>query len=354
MLYLALDEKSDKDGEKKLAYKQGYTQGTVGVDNHRGETQNSAEAIENGNSLLLAETHIDKTVVKMSAVGSHGTLTPEKAADDSEESVEKGQRHSQHGHNEGDDGVELEHGADGNGGKSKAKQQSAGVAHKNLCGVCVEGQEADAGAHKCGENDGNIALGEDERNHQHGDGAYAAYAAGKSVQTVDKVNGIGDGNYPDDGDGDAERAEEENGVLTENVGVEKDVYNNAVSNGNDCCGNLADELHPPLQGLDIVNSAGGHDDEAADESASKGLVNFSEEENGQQKADKYSHATHTGDGFFVDSAGVLGHINCTNLLGKALDGRCGGKSQYYGCNQCQNYFQPKLHFRKHKNLLLYV
>jgi hypothetical protein len=80
---------------------------------------------------------------------------------------------------------------------------------KELGGVHVIGQKADAGAGERGQNYGHVALGHHQRHHQHGHAAYDGYAAGQTVQAVDKVDGVGAAHYPEYGDRDRQIAHEE-------------------------------------------------------------------------------------------------------------------------------------------------
>ena len=70
-----------------------------------------------------------------------------------------------------------------------------------------------------GHQHSDSGVGHTQGEDQHGQRADGGYTAGKSVQAVDEVDGIGDGHDPQNADGHAQPAQVPNGVVAENVGV---------------------------------------------------------------------------------------------------------------------------------------
>ena len=123
-------------------------------------------------------------------------------AQDGKAGVKDGQAQHKEGDREGNNGVGLEQAINGDSGQNEAQESGAGVPHKDLGGVEVVGQEADAGSGQGGHKQGGVGFGHRKGNDQHGHGADGGYAAGQTVQAVNEVYRVGDAHNPENGDGD--------------------------------------------------------------------------------------------------------------------------------------------------------
>ena len=134
-----------------------------------------------------------------------GALTAQDAAREGEYGVRQRNGKRQHRQHEGDDGIELEHSDDGDRRHDVAEHQCARIAHEYLRRIEVIRNEAEAAAHERRENDRDVYVR--VGNEQHGHGRDCRNAVGKSVKTVDEVNGVCDADYPQYGDGHGEDAD---------------------------------------------------------------------------------------------------------------------------------------------------
>ena len=134
----------DRDHQHGGEEDEGLGSGAVGQQN-RCQTQNAGEHIHDGNALLLAQAHVDEPVVDVAPVGGHGVLALGQTADDRKAHIEEGHAQDQERDHEGDHRIHLEQALDRNGGQQEAQEGGAGVAHEDLGGVEIIGNEAQAG-----------------------------------------------------------------------------------------------------------------------------------------------------------------------------------------------------------------
>ena len=143
--------------------------------------------------------------------------------------------------------------------------------------------------------------------------------SGEAVQPVDEVDGVGDADYPEDGDGHGEHAEDERLVLAEDVGVHQHLDDDAVGHGDDGGDDLDDELDPGPERDDVVYRAAGDDEDGAEQNAAHLAGDVHKEDDAEDEAEEDGQAAHAGDGVVVDAAGVLGHVHGADLLREGLD-----------------------------------
>ncbi len=217
---------------------------TGGDQDDGGEAEDGADGIEDGHRLLLAQAHVNEPVVEMSPVRVHGALAPEQPAEEGENRVQQGHCQGQKRDNEGDNGVKLKQAQYGGSGQHIAQKQGARVPHEDFCRVQVIGDEADAGPGQGGQDNGHISVGNQEGNHQHGNGADGGDAAGQPVQAVNQVDAVGDGHNPDNGHRDGERPQDQVLCVAEYDGVHDHLDDNAVEHRNQRGDNLQNKLDP--------------------------------------------------------------------------------------------------------------
>ena len=246
------------------------------------------------------------------------------AADEGESRVENRQTQNQEGHHEGDDRIVLEQALDGHGGQNEAQEGGSGVAHEHLGGVEVIGHEAHAGAHQRGHDHGHFLI-DHQGDDQHGGGGDGGDAVGKAVQSVDQVDGVGDGHDPDDRKGHGQAAQYPVEAVRENVGVGESQNGDAVGGGDGGGHNLDDEFQHGGQGHDIVHNAQHHDDNGAQQDALHLRRDGNKQQDAHHEADANGQTAQTGDRFLVHAAVVLGDIDRTDLICQHTHDRCDGQ-----------------------------
>ena len=170
-------------------------------------------------------------------VGGHGVLALGQTADDRKAHIEEGHAQDQERDHEGDHRVHLEQALDGDGGQHEAQEGGAGVAHEDLGGVEVIGDEADAGTQQRRQHHGDTLLPQQQGDDQHGGGGDAADANGQAVQTVDEVDGVGHQHNPEDRHGTRHPAQVK-GHHGEGIGHIADLA--AVEHHDGACGDLGE------------------------------------------------------------------------------------------------------------------
>ena len=157
--------------------------------------------------------------MNVAAIRRHRILPVGKAADDGKERVKHRKAEDQERHRERHDGVILEKALNGDGRKDIAEEGRPRIAHEHLRRISVEGQKAEARAHKRGHHERHVTLGDEQRNDEHRNGADRGNAAGKAVKSVDEVDGICDAHDPQHRDGDRQPAKIPIRAIGKDVGV---------------------------------------------------------------------------------------------------------------------------------------
>ena len=305
-------------------------QRAAGGEHHRGQAQNGGHHIEDTYGLLLGKAHVNKPVVNVAAVGTHGALAAEQPADDGKGHVENGQAQHQEGHHEGDDGGQLEHSLHRHRGQDIAQEGGAGVAHEDLGGVEVIGQKADARSGQGPHHHRHVLLAHQQGNDQHGHRADGGHAAGKAVQPVDEVDGVGDGHDPDEGHRDGQPPQLPHGVVAEDVGVGEDLDAVAREHRHQGRRNLHHEFQLGGQGVNVVKDAQDHDHHRAEQHALLGRVQGQQQNDADDKAEENGKTAHPGDGVVVHAAVVPWHVDGAHLDRQRFHQGGRGKGEHGG------------------------
>ena len=341
MLYGPVDKHAHRRGDQKIKGQQQHTQLARGADDHRGQPQHGAEGVEDRHGLLLAQTVVNQPVVEMPPVGGHGVLAPEQAADDGKGRVEQRKRQGEDGHDEGDDRVEFEQPQNGNGGKYIAQQQRSGVAHENLRGVHIVGDEAQTAPGQGSQQQRHVGLRHHQRRYEHRHGGNRGNAAGQPVQPVDEVHGVGNAHDPEQGNRDAQHSDgNQRFVGGEHVGVHQALDDHAVDDRHHGGDHLGAELDKPAQLYNVIHDPRGDDDDRANEDALHLGVNADEEQHTDEKAEENRHAAHAGDGMVVNPALAVGHVDRAHPCGEVLDNGRRAKGHGGGGRHGQQDLEP--------------
>ncbi len=280
-------------------------------------------------------------------VGVHGALAVGNPPDEGEAGVKNGQAQHQEGDGKGDDGVKLEQPLDGHHRQHIAQKGGPGVPHKNLGGVQVVGQKADAPPGQSGHEDGGGPVGHHQGDDQQGHGADGGHAAGQTVQAVNQVDGIGNGHNPQDGEGNFQYAELPIGVGGKNIGVGQGLNDVAGAHRHQGGGNLHKELGQGFQGVDIVKNAQHHNHGGPQEHPPQLGGELREDEHTEHKAEKDGQTAHAGDGVVVHTAVVLGYVHRAHLSGQIFDHRGGHQGNEQGHHQGGGHHSDERGFQFH-------
>ena len=257
----------------------------------------------------------------MAAVGLHRVLAVGDAAQECKADIEDRDAEDEERHGEGDDGVHLEQACNGERGQDVAQKRRAGVAHEDLRGVHIIRDEAQAGAEERAEDDDDVDLLDHERDHdqrRRGDGRHTD---GQPVEAVNEVDGVRDGDDPDDRDRDGQPAEVQIRRLGEDVRVRDELDPAAVPDRDARRGDLHEQLRQRLERHDIVQHAEDHDHDRAEQDALHLPVDLREDEHGEQERQKNGQTAHPGDRHLVHAPVVLRHIDRADLARQRLDQR---------------------------------
>ena len=270
----------------------------------------------------------------------HGALTLGNAADDGKTDVKNGQAQHQERHGKGDDRVGLEQAENGDAGQHKAQKSGAGVAHKNGGGIKVIGNKAHTGAHQRRQQD-RADHGCRIRDQQQGDDEHSAGGNGRNacrqtVQAVDEVDGVGDGDDPDDRHG--------VGQPIRQGKAHKMLDAAAVKDYDDRRCDLHAEFRQGRQGQNVVHHAQDHDDDRAQKNTLQlgAHVQILEDQDADDEAQEDSKAAHSGNGDMVHPALVLGDVHSADLFRQHLDQRRQRAGNHSGADQCQTDLQQKI------------
>ena len=284
----------------------------------------------------------------MALVRVEGALAVGDAPAEGKDCVGEGQGQRQHGHEEGEHGVELEQAHNGGGGQNEAQQLGAHVPHEYLGRVHVVGHKAQTGPGEGYQDDGDHRLRHQQGDYQHRGGAYGGHAHRQPVQAVYQVHGVGATHYPYYGKGDGQMADVNSSLLRKDVGVGDGVEDQAGAYGDYCRQQLGGQLCPGVEVYYIVHGAHHRYYNSAHQKAHDLGGHIHKEQQTYYKAKENGQAAHTGNGVVVDSAAVFRHIHCSHLFGKFLYRR-GHKEGYRKSHyEGQQHFEPIFNIWNHQ------
>ena len=144
---------------------------------------------------------------------------------------------------------------------------------------------------------------------------------GQPIETVNEVDGVRDGDDPDDRDRDGQPAEVQIRRLGEDVRVRDELDPAAVPDRDARRGDLHEQLRQRLERHDIVQHAEDHDHDRAEQDALHLPVDLREDEHGEQERQKNGQTAHPGDRHLVHAPVILRHIDRADLARQRLDQR---------------------------------
>ena len=144
---------------------------------------------------------LQKLVVDVLAVGGEDGASADQAADDGERRLQNWQAERNYRDRDGDDGGRFLRAFESQGAEHKSDEEAAGVAQENRGRIEVVTQEAED---RAGQGDGHdrdqrrpIQQRDDEGHQSREQGG----SGGQAVEAVDQVERVGDGENPENGDG---------------------------------------------------------------------------------------------------------------------------------------------------------
>ena len=144
---------------------------------------------------------LQKFVMDVFAVGGEDGASADQAANDGERRFQNRQaeRHDRDG--DGDNGGSFLRAFERQGAEHESDEEAAGVSQEDRGGIEVEAQEAED---RAGQGDGHhrdqrrsAQQGHDESDQSREQGG----AGGETIEAVNQVEGVGDGQDPQNGDG---------------------------------------------------------------------------------------------------------------------------------------------------------
>lgn len=201
VIVLPSEIEQEKDQEKDADSKKDQAKTALHGENHGNATKQEAEAMQNRNDLAMRETHVDQAVMDVTAVGVHGIVPGQDTAENGNNHITQGEGEKNHRNQEGNGRIKLEHSLHRQGTQHVSQKQRTGITHKGFGRMTVEGEETKAGTKQTNQCNGAGILGGGQRNDEHAESGYSRNTTGKSVQPVQPVQCIGDGNDPQNRNG---------------------------------------------------------------------------------------------------------------------------------------------------------
>ncbi len=169
------------------------------------DAKKSGNGVENENGSSLGKSHINEFVMKMAAIGRKRTFSLAESADNGNEGIAGGKSQNEEGNEKRNQRVEFKHTENGDGRQRVTEDQCARIAHKHFCGVEIKGKKAETRACKQKGKQGDVThRGADDGGENKTERGNYGDAAGKSVQAVNQVDGVGNAHDPNNGKGNAD------------------------------------------------------------------------------------------------------------------------------------------------------
>ena len=292
----------------------------AGDDHDRTQTQNTGDEIQRGNGLLLVHAHVNELMMCVAAVGGHRVLSSQNSSGEGRRGVVDRQTKNDKRNDKGDHSVEFEKSQHGDRCQHIAEESGTCVAHKDLGRVHIVGNKACAGTNKCGTYGCHRDIAHQQRDDQHRQRTNSAHSGGKTVQTIDQIDGVGDGNDPDDCNGD--RPDTEIPVFTaKRKGVGNCRDQNTVTNGNQRGNNLQNQFHACTEGANIIHNANCNDDNRSDQDAAKLKRDLCKGQKCNNAAGKNCQTAEPGDRLLMHSAFIFRNVYRADLVCQPFDRR---------------------------------
>ena len=255
------------------------------------------------------------------------TSSGEDASREGKYRVKDRKSENEDGNHEGNGGRLLIEAVNGKRRNDIAEEHRSRVSHKDLCGVEVIRQKAHARAEKRRTGYHDRGAGHDSADGKQRSRADSGDAAGKPVQSVDKVDGVRQSNDPQQGQGIGEPAEVE--VVPENVDV---LHREPEAHGDQGCNELQKEFELCFEIENVVKDAQNNDRKTAEPNAPAFRRHFREKQHGNGKSEKDRNSAAKRHRLCVHPAVVLRHIEGTDMGSDRLNDR--GRNKGYGnCRQ---------------------
>ena len=223
--------------------------------------------------------------------------------------------------------MQLEYAENGNHRQRISEKQRTGISHENACRIEIERQEAEAGAEQNRTDNctDEISLKHDHK--QEGQRRNRRYPARKTVQTVNKVDGVGQPGNPENAQRSTQNAERD--VHT----AEVDVVNHAsVAYRKNSNGKLYDQFEPSVEAVNIVENPQDHDNAPADPDGRQFLGRGTENNGGQREAEVNGKSADPRHGLFVNAPVIQRNVHRADPERENTYNGCHGIRQQSGAD----------------------
>lgn len=172
------------------------------------EREHGGYAIENNHDLAVSESVLQEFVVNVLAVGGEDGTSADQAAENGERGFEDGQSERNYRDGDSDDGGRFLGTFESEGAEQESDEEAAGISEENCGGIEVVAQKAKDGAGESDGHHGDEGVTVQERDDEGHESGEQGGTGGEAVEAVDQVEGVGDGEDPQDGEGQAHKPRE--------------------------------------------------------------------------------------------------------------------------------------------------
>ena len=160
------------------------------------QSQKNTDGVHNQYRLFLAETMVDEFMVQMPSVCLHDGLMFRHTTKHSKNGIKNRQTNTENTYYQRQQGIAFEHAQNTGYCQYKAQKCGACIPHENFRGVKVTGQEAQTRTSQSRSQHYRCGGTCHDAQHHEAQCRNARYPCRQTVQTVNKVYGVGNPNDP--------------------------------------------------------------------------------------------------------------------------------------------------------------
>src|SRR5208283_2389887 len=165
--------------------------------------ENGRHTVEKDHHLAVRESVLQKFVMDVLGVGGKDGASADQAAQNGEGGLENRKSEGNYRNGDGDDGGSLLGAFEGEGAQQKSDEEAAGVSQEDGRRIEVEAEESEDGAGERDGHHGDEGVSVEQRDNEGHQRREQGRACGKAIQAIDQVKSVGDGEDPQNGEGQA-------------------------------------------------------------------------------------------------------------------------------------------------------
>jgi len=304
---------------------------------HQGPQE--GQAVEGQHREAVAEAEIENPVMHMGAIGPEGMAALQQALAHDPQGVDDGQAEEDEGDHGLDAGGRLlgeEHGQEP---EQEAEGQAAGIAHEDAGRIGVVAQKAEQPAHEGGAQGHDRGVADLHGQQQEGPQGQGGETAGQAVETIEEVDGVDHADHGEHREGHPRPHGQVDGAGAEQVAELADIQA-ADDDGDQAADDLAEELVPGGEAVEIVHESGNKQHQGAGQDAAHLPVDGVEQQQGEEKGDEDGDAAETRPGPYMGLA-MVGLVQLALLDGPAAQARHHDQGQKQRCHEYIKQLQPR-------------